>query len=120
MACTRIAFGSVDWTPGAHPLERKKIGREGLPILIEFRPGFSDPGVCTRGHILFVLSGALGLELTDRREVVRAGECCVIDAGTPHRAFTEGDQSVEIFIASDDRSPREPPRRPSTRRRPRT
>lgn len=71
-------------------------------MLIEFRPGFSDPRVCTRGHILFVLSGALGLELSDRREVVRAGECCVIDAGTPHRAFTEGDQPVEIFIASDD------------------
>jgi quercetin dioxygenase-like cupin family protein len=100
MACTTVPLASLPWTAGGHPLERKKSGGADLPILIEFAPGFRDPHVCTRGHVIYVIAGALGLELSDRHEVVEAGACCVLDSGTPHRAYTDGPAPVLLFIVS--------------------
>jgi quercetin dioxygenase-like cupin family protein len=102
MACTTVALSSLAWTAGTHPLERKKTGGIGMPILIEFAPGFRDPETCTRGHVIYVLRGVLGLELDgERRQFVGTGDCCVLDEGTAHRAFTEGSEAVELFIVSD-------------------
>jgi quercetin dioxygenase-like cupin family protein len=100
MACTTVPLASLPWTAGGHPLERKKSGGAGLPILIEFAPGFRDPLTCARGHVLYVLSGTLGLELSDRHALVEAGACCVLDAGTEHRAYTYGPEPVSLFIIS--------------------
>ena len=105
MACTAVRLSSLPWTAGAHPLERKKVGPAGLPIVIEFAPGFRDPNLCTRSHVIYVIRGALGLELAAGREVIAAGDCFVLEAGTPHRAFTEGDVPVQLFIVSGDPPP---------------
>lgn len=103
MACTTVSLSSLPWTAGGHPLERKKVSAIGLPILIEFAPGFRDPNRCTRSHVIYVIRGALGLELEDgRHEVIASGDCCVLDAGTSHRAFTEGDEPVQLFIVSGE------------------
>jgi quercetin dioxygenase-like cupin family protein len=70
-------------------------------LLIEFAAGFADPTPCRRSHVIYVLSGALTLELGERRERVAAGEACWIDAGTEHRASNAGPEPVVAFIASD-------------------
>jgi quercetin dioxygenase-like cupin family protein len=86
---------------GNHPLERKKA-LAGAPVaLLEFGAGFSDPDWCRRAHVIYVLRGALTLELEDRQETIAAGESCVLDAGTAHRARNAGSEPVLAFVASD-------------------
>jgi mannose-6-phosphate isomerase-like protein (cupin superfamily) len=49
--------------------------------------------------VIYGIRGALDLELSDRTDVVEAGACCVIDAGTPHRAYTAGTAPVVLLHA---------------------
>jgi hypothetical protein len=101
MAFARIAFPDLPWTAGNHPLERKKTVPERCALLLELAPGFEDPNVCERSHILLVLSGVLELELEGEAQRLGAGECCLIDEGTPHRARNPGAEAVVAFVASD-------------------
>jgi len=103
MSFTRLPFTSLPWSVGGHPLERKKLV-EGHPVgLLEFAPGFEDPNWCPRGHVIYVLEGALALELTDgSSEQVHAGNGCVLALGTRHRASNRGDLPVRLFIVSTD------------------
>lgn len=101
MACTRLPLSSLPWTQGGHPLERKKVGGHPAITLLEFGPGFSDPSWCQRAHVVYVLSGALTFELESGLVLLSAGECCVLDAGTAHRAQNHGDEAVVAFVASD-------------------
>ena len=101
MALTKLAFSELPWTPGAHPLERKKVPNERPIALIEFAPGFSDPNLCERSHVLFVVHGELELELDDGVECLRAGDACVIERGTRHRARNTSSAPVTLFILSD-------------------
>jgi quercetin dioxygenase-like cupin family protein len=91
----------LPWIAGNHPLERKKLVAGRPVVLIEFAPGFADPNWCERSHVIFVLGGTLEIELQASVERFVEGECCVIDAGTPHRARNGGSDAVRAFIASD-------------------
>src|SRR5690349_4536086 len=95
VACTRVDFPSLAWTPGGHPLERKKSCPTRPVVLLEFAPGFADPNWCERSHLVYVVSGVLEFELASpeeraakvsRVERFTAGQCCILDAGTSHRA----------------------------------
>jgi mannose-6-phosphate isomerase-like protein (cupin superfamily) len=101
MACVRIAFPDLAWSAGAHPLERKKSCGERPIALLEFAPGFADPNPCERAHVLFVLSGALELELADGVQRVDAGEGCWLDRGTVHRARACGRETTRVLVVSD-------------------
>lgn len=94
------AFSELPWTPGAHPLERKKTSPTGL-VMLEFAPGFADPNWCSRSHVLFVIEGTLTLELRDGRAVVEAGNAYSLAQGTEHRAVNDGDRAVITFVVSD-------------------
>ena len=102
MAFTPLLFGSLDWTAGAHPLERKKVVAGHPAVLLEFAPGFEDPNWCERGHIIFVLDGVLDLVLVDRAERMRAGNGCVLDPNTRHRAKNPGPEPVRLFVVGTD------------------
>jgi mannose-6-phosphate isomerase-like protein (cupin superfamily) len=69
--------------------------------LLEFAPGFADPNWCERSHVIYVLSGTLEIELRDRVERFVAGECCVLDGSSAHRARNPGSEPVTAFIASE-------------------
>lgn len=79
-------------------------------LLIEFAPGFVDPNICVRSHVIYVLSGELSLELEERVERAGAGQACWLDAGTTHRARNDGQVPVVAFIASDFEQHLEQPR----------
>jgi mannose-6-phosphate isomerase-like protein (cupin superfamily) len=100
MACRRIDLRERQWTPGAHPLERKK-GPEGKMVLLELGPGFEDPNVCQRSHVIYVLEGSLELVLDHGVERAEAGEVLLVDAGTTHRAANRGSVPVVAFVVSD-------------------
>jgi quercetin dioxygenase-like cupin family protein len=104
VAFTRVPLASLPWTQGSHPLERKKIGGHPSLALLEFAPGFSDPGWCRRGHVIYVLSGVLTFELETGLVQLAEGESCVIDTGTVHRAHNHGTEPLVAFISSDVQS----------------
>jgi quercetin dioxygenase-like cupin family protein len=95
-----MTFDEVPWVPGAHPLERKK-GPFDRVVLIEFAPGFCDPAWCHRSHVIYVVSGRLGLELESGTASVGSGQGVSLDAETPHRARNDGDIPVVAFVVSD-------------------
>jgi quercetin dioxygenase-like cupin family protein len=100
VAFTKISFASP-FVQGAHPLERKKNSQHPSVVMLEFAPGFADPSWCRRAHIVYVLRGELTPEVDGVRERIAAGESCVLDGGTPHRAANEGTEPVLAFVASD-------------------
>jgi len=102
MSFTRLPFTSLGWTPGVHPLEKKQVV-EGHPVaLLEFAPGFQDPNWCVRGPIIYVLDGALELVLDGGTEQLGAGDGCVLERNTRHRAKNPGSAPVRLFVVSSD------------------
>ena len=100
MSYTALPFASVGWTAGAHALEKKKRV-EGQPaVLLEFAPGFEDSHWCERGHVIYVLAGALDLVLDERTERVHAGNGCVLEPNTRHRAANAGSIPVRLLVVS--------------------
>jgi quercetin dioxygenase-like cupin family protein len=102
MPFTRLPFTALGWKAGAHPLEKKKLIDGHSAVLLEFAPGFEDPNWCERGHVIYVLDGALELVLDDRTERIEAGDGCVVDRNTRHRAKNPGNMPVRLFVASSD------------------
>jgi len=101
-ACTPIPFSTLPWQPSpTHPLERKKTWSTGQVAMLELSPGFADPNWCERSHVVLVLSGALELELDGEWVALGAGEACVVDPGTPHRARNPGAEATVVFVISD-------------------
>ncbi|MFN8627401.1 MAG: cupin domain-containing protein [Candidatus Binatia bacterium] len=100
MSFTYLPFASLAWTAGAHALEKKKLVDGQPAVLLEFAPGFEDPRWCERGHVIYVLNGTLDLVLEDRRERVPAGEGCVIEPNTRHRAANAGTLAVRLLVVS--------------------
>jgi quercetin dioxygenase-like cupin family protein len=96
-----VPFASLPYVQGGHPLERKKTGAHPAVTVLEFAPGFADPNWCRRAHIVYVLQGVLTFELERGGEAVAAGNSCVIEAGTAHRARNDGPDPVVAFVASD-------------------
>jgi quercetin dioxygenase-like cupin family protein len=101
MAFARLPFAALPWTTGAHPLERKKAAAHGATLL-EFAPGFADPSWCERGHIGFVISGTVRLELETGVETLAAGEGFATEPGTGHRASNPGTEPVRLFIVTTE------------------
>jgi quercetin dioxygenase-like cupin family protein len=102
MSFARLPFSSLGWAAGAHPLEKKKLVVSHPVALLEFAPGFEDPQWCVRGHVIYVLDGALELVLDEGTEQLQAGDGCVLDCGTRHRAKNPGGVPVRLFVVSSE------------------
>jgi len=55
-----------------------------------------------RGHVIYVIEGALELALDDRAEHLDSGDGCVLERGTRHRAKNSGGVPVQLFVVSSD------------------
>ena len=66
--------------------------------LVEYSPGYRADHWCTKGHILFCLSGALRTELQDGRtyDLTPGMSYQVSDNAEPHRSFTA--TGARLFI----------------------
>jgi mannose-6-phosphate isomerase-like protein (cupin superfamily) len=101
MSYAHVIWDELPWQQGNHPLEHKKIAPEKSCTLLMFMPGFCDPNLCSRSHVLQVLSGTLSVGLGDQRVRVQAGELLILEPDTLHRAQNEGDEPVVILAVSD-------------------
>ncbi len=103
----KLSFECIDWA-AVKPTTR--AGETGVATWREFTAGsvrcrrvdyssgyFADHW-CSRGHVLFVLSGELVVELQDGRSftLVPGNMYCVGDDMEPHRSHT--DVGAELFI----------------------
>lgn len=100
MSCDVIAFSTMPWSKGGHPLEHKKTCASRALTLLRFDVAFEDPAWCANGHHIYVVEGALTLELEHGTVRLERGDACVLDPGTPHRARNPGATPVELFVLS--------------------
>jgi len=108
MKLTNIPEQVTDWTqlaaieiPGASGVAKartQEIGEAQLR-LIEFSPGYLADHWCAKGHVIFVVSGALAIEHQDGRAAcaLSAGmSWCVADDARGHRVRSE--HGATIFV----------------------
>ena len=99
MQMTDIPFGVTDWSAVErieHPGEtgmaywRTRQFGELRVRLVDYTPGYLADHWCSKGHILFCVSGELETELEDgRRYVLTPGMSYqVADGAEPHRSRT--------------------------------
>ena len=98
MGTALVALNDMEWSNGAHPLEKKKAS-DGVTLL-EFAPGFVDENWCTNGHVIFMLAGRLELQLDEKTVTVSVGEACVVEEGTRHRARNPNGETARLFVFS--------------------
>lgn len=97
----RIPWPEIPWEAGNHPLELKKVAPGQPCTLLRFLPGFADPNMCQRSHVLHVLQGVLTIELEDGLDYVSAGESYVLNTGTSHRARNDSPLELLVLAVSD-------------------
>jgi len=102
-----VPFGVTDWStvsktdhPGETGVARWRTVEQGniRVRVVEYSPGYLADHWCSRGHVLYVLSGALVTELKDgRRFTLLPGQSYqVADDQEPHRSRTAG--GATLFI----------------------
>ncbi len=106
MLIQNVPFDVTDFDQIAtveHPGERGKaiwrtIERGNLRVrIVEYSLGYIADHWCSRGHVVFVLSGELTTELQDgRRFAMKSGMSYQVSDGEPHRSVT--DTGATIFI----------------------
>lgn len=67
--------------------------------MVNYKPGFVADHWCDRGHVVYVVSGELGIRLKDGREMIfaKGSGFCVSDHGdAAHQVFTES--GCQAFI----------------------
>lgn len=107
MKISNLPFCTIDWdamTPTEHKGERGtalwRTSQFG-PIrvrMVEYSPGYFADHWCSKGHILFCVSGTLETELSDGRRYVLAPGMSyqVADDAEPHRSMTT--TGAKLFI----------------------
>ena len=101
MKIENVPFGVTDWSTvpkTEHPGETgaaywRTIEQGNVRVrIVEYSPGYLADHWCSRGHVLYVLSGALVTELKDgRRFTLLPGRSYqVADGEEPHRSRTAG------------------------------
>ena len=108
MRLPEMPFTSVDWSnldameyPGITSTSYwRTFESDGLRVrLVDYEPGFVADHWCDRGHVVYVLSGELGVRLRDGRNMIlkKGNGFCVSDKGDEaHQVYTES--GCQAFI----------------------
>lgn len=107
MKIENVPFGVTDWSTvpkTEHPGETgaaywRTIQQGNVRVrIVEYSPGYLADHWCSRGHVLYVLSGALVTELRDGRSftLLPGQSYQVADDEEPHRSRTAG--GATLFI----------------------
>jgi hypothetical protein len=97
----KIDFDAIEWQEGREGV-RYKVYSEGARQLrlVEFATADGDPHWCERGHIGYVLSGGLSIEVDGAVHAFTAGDGLFLPSGaaTAHRgvAITPGTRLIMV------------------------
>ena len=108
MKLGRFQPGSIDWTkeavsvlPGesGDAAQRTRILGDAQLRIVDYGAGYIADHWCAKGHILYVVSGAVTIEHSDGTRYELAGGMswhAAEDEGAPHRVVTPG--GARVFI----------------------
>ena len=105
MAGHKVDFAALGWNTWVGELAgRVKVDRsEGRQVrLIELGPGFVEPEECTRGHIVYVVSGRYMQQVEDETWEMQAGQALMLPPGTRHRSRNTGSVAAVVFVVDLD------------------
>ena len=99
MQIENIPFETTDWSELDRVKHSAKAGQafwrtrtfgEIRVRMVDYTPGYESDHWCTKGHVLFCVTGSLTTELADgRRFVLTPGMSYqVADGAEPHRSFS--------------------------------
>jgi quercetin dioxygenase-like cupin family protein len=81
----RVNFGSIRWEHPAPGVRVKAHEQDGRRLrLVEFTKDFVEPDWCTKGHIGYVLEGAMEVDFQGETVTFRAGDGLFIPSGDEH------------------------------------
>jgi quercetin dioxygenase-like cupin family protein len=91
VSVVKVDFDGMEWQEGREGV-RYKLYTEGTRQirLVEFATAEGDPHWCERGHIGYVLSGGLTIEVNGAMHAFTAGDGLFLPPGAPnaHRGVT--------------------------------
>ncbi len=81
----KVDFGQMSWEQMAAGARCKAYEQDGRKLrLVEFTRDFVEPDWCTRGHIGYVLEGAMEVDFQGETVAFRAGDGLFIPPGDAH------------------------------------
>lgn len=109
MKLTNLSERIIDWSGVAPTTTTGETGEASVRAvrandvqmrIVDYRPGYLADHWCSKGHLLYVISGELTIEHQDGRETyeLAAGMSwrSADDEGSPHRVRTE--RGARVFI----------------------
>ena len=98
---TRVEFEEMPWEEPAPGVRFKAICREGRKLrVVEFTSDFVEEDWCSKGHIGYVLEGALEVSFPHMTARFSAGDGIFILGGDAekHKARVVGEKAILILV----------------------
>ena len=82
-------MNQVEWAQLNELVKQKSVEVEEKTVrLLELQPGFAESQWCYKGHIGFVVHGAIEIEFENSTQLFQAGEVLLIPTAVGHKAKT--------------------------------
>ncbi len=94
-------FGTAAWIERGAARLKEMSGHGKRLRLVEFLPGFDDSNWCSKGHVVFVLEGAVESHYEDGVTPRHAGEAYIIPPGIAHRSRNPHGVPARLLIVDD-------------------
>jgi len=98
---TLIRFSSLEWITPATGARYKEYIQDGQKIrLVEFSEGFVEEDWCTKGHIGYVLEGAMKIDFNGEIANYSKGDALWIEEGDKdkHKVLIGRGERVHLFL----------------------
>lgn len=93
-------FEEQDWIETSPGIRQKGFESEGHRFrLVEYAVDARHDEWCARGHLGYVLDGAIEFEMPDQKILVKTGEAFYVPEGDPHRARNVAPVPSRFFLA---------------------
>jgi len=98
----RIDFNVLPWESPAKGIRFKTAQQNGRKLrMLEFSKGFVEPDWCMRGHIGFVLEGAMEVDFNGNRVHYSKGDGVFIPHGEATKHMAKVDDFVKLILVED-------------------
>lgn len=93
-------FAKLNWTETSPGISQKGFESGGQRFrLVEYATDAKHDEWCARGHLGYVLEGAIEFETPSEKFLVKAGEAFRIPEGDPHRARNAASTPSRFFLS---------------------
>ncbi len=98
---TAEQFSQIPWQRVSEVASQKILDDGEYRLrLLKLSPGFQEAEWCTRGHVGYIIEGALHIEFEDSQVVYNAGDALLIRPGKPHKGRTGAGRAL-VFVVDE-------------------